>query len=103
MIAAALGWVGTVGTFVAYLAVSRGWLAGHSWRYATLNAVGGMLGGIAATLYGAWPSAASNFIWAAIGVGTLTDIVRRRRDRRVCATQAPSGPPALESCAGLAS
>lgn len=102
MIAAALGWVGTVGTFVAYLAVSRGWLAGHSWRYATLNTVGGFLGGAAAVLYGAWPSAASNFIWAAIGVATLAGTVRSRRQNPDRATEELSPAP-LQPCAGVMS
>ena len=68
MIAAILGWVGTVGTLLAYLMVSRGRLQANSRRYAALNILGGVLGGSASALYGAWPSAVSNFIWAAVGL-----------------------------------
>ena len=56
MVAATLGWLGTAGTFFAYLMASHGWLQAHSRRYATLNIVGGILGGTASVLYGAWPS-----------------------------------------------
>lgn len=77
MIAAALGWLGTAGTFMAYVMVSRGWLSANSRRYATLNIVGGLLGGTASVIYGAWPSVASNFIWAAVGIVTVTAAARR--------------------------
>lgn len=83
MIAAAMGWVGTAGTFFAYLMVSRGWLTAHSRRYATLNIVGGILGGTASALYGAWPSAASNFIWAFVGFVTVNAALRARRQTRL--------------------
>lgn len=77
MIAAALGWLGTVGTFVAYVLVSRGRMHAESWRYGLLNLVGGVLAGTASVLYAAWPSAASNFVWAALGAVTLGNAVRR--------------------------
>ncbi|ORB31022.1 CBU_0592 family membrane protein [Mycolicibacterium parafortuitum] len=75
MIAAILGWVGTVGTLLAYLMVSRGRLQANSRRYAALNILGGVLGGSASALYGAWPSAVSNFIWAAVGLMTVVSRV----------------------------
>lgn len=64
---------------MAYVMVSRGWLAANSRRYATLNIVGGLLGGVASVLYGAWPSAASNFIWAVVGLITITAALRASR------------------------
>lgn len=67
MIAAVLGWAGTVGTFAAYILVSRGRLGISSLRYAFINTVGGVFGGTAAVLYGAWPSAAANLAWALVG------------------------------------
>ncbi|KRD14079.1 hypothetical protein ASE48_03370 [Mycobacterium sp. Root265] len=76
MIAATLGWVGTAGTLVAYLSLSRGWLSNASRRYAALNIVGGVLGGTASALYGAWPSAASNYAWAAIGAMSVAALYR---------------------------
>ncbi len=83
MIAATLGWVGAVGTLFAYLAVSRGWLCGKSRRYATLNIAGGVMAGVAAGMYGAWPSAASNLVWALIGAATLATHLREARRHRL--------------------
>ncbi|MFC7620764.1 hypothetical protein [Microlunatus sp. GCM10028923] len=72
--------MGTIGTFVAYVMLTRGRLTPKSLRYASLNTVGGLLGGTAATLYGAWPSAAASFLWAALaGYSMITGYRRRRR------------------------
>jgi hypothetical protein len=76
MLAAILGWLGTVGTFVAYVLVFRGRLIADSWRYGVLNALGGSFGAIAAVLYGAWPSAVSNFIWAGVGFFTVASATK---------------------------
>jgi hypothetical protein len=85
-----LGWVGTTGTFGAYLLLSRGWLASHSLTYSMLNVVGGLLAAWASAAYGAWPSVVSNLVWAAVGLHAAgrTMVERRRADgpRR---TQAP--------------
>ena len=83
MIAATLGWVGAAGTLFAYLAVSRGWLGGKSRRYAALNITGGLMAGAAAGMYGAWPSAASNLVWALIGVASLSTHLRAARRHRL--------------------
>ncbi|ORA28205.1 hypothetical protein BST13_29030 [Mycobacterium aquaticum] len=76
MLAAILGWLGTVGTFVAYVLVVRGRLIADSWRYGLLNALGGTSGAIAAALYGAWPSAVSNVIWASVGFVTVASATK---------------------------
>ena len=86
MLSAALGWLGMAGTFVAYLLLWRGRVASESLTYATLNAVGGLLGGTGSVLYGAWPSAASNFVWAAIGLHSIVVSVGTR-------TAAAAGSP----------
>ncbi|SEC23149.1 hypothetical protein SAMN04489844_1920 [Nocardioides exalbidus] len=89
MIAAALGWVGTMGTFAAYILLWRGKLASDSLTYAVMNTVGGLLGGAASAYYGAWPSVASNVVWAAVGMHSIGVEVRRRiRSRRSRATTA---------------
>jgi len=75
VIPALLGWAGMAGTLAAYALVWRGRLYATSWQYAALNVVGGLLGGIASLLYGAWPAAASNFVWAAIGLQSLVRTV----------------------------
>lgn len=83
MIAAALGWLGTIGTLVAYLMLTRGHLAASSLSYAMLNALGGLFGGAASAAYGAWPSATSNFVWAALGLHSAIAAVCRHRRREL--------------------
>lgn len=78
MIAAVLGWVGTVGLLATYVLASRGRLAVSSLKYASVNAVGGLLAGTASALYGAWPGATANFVWAVVGVHTLALCVHRK-------------------------
>ncbi|MGW0161329.1 CBU_0592 family membrane protein [Mycobacterium sp. NPDC003323] len=92
MVAATLGWVGAVGTLFAYLAVSRGWLCGKSRRYAALNIAGGTMAGVAAGMYGAWPSAASNLVWALIGVISVVAQQREARRTRVVLVSAMPAP-----------
>ena len=55
MIAASLGWLGTIGTIMAYVLMSNGKLVSTSKRYAAMNVVGGLLAGASATAYPAWP------------------------------------------------
>ncbi|MEH3131489.1 MAG: hypothetical protein PGN27_16195 [Mycolicibacterium neoaurum] len=83
MITATLGWVGAAGTLFAYLAVSRGWLGGKSRPYAALNITGGLMAGAAAAMYGAWPSAASNLVWALIGLASVATHLREVRHHRL--------------------
>jgi ammonia channel protein AmtB len=79
MLAAVLGWLGTAGTFMAYAMLWRGRVTSDSLRYAALNALGGLMGGIACAIYGAWPSVAANFAWAALGLHSMVGTLRRRR------------------------
>lgn len=79
MLAAALGWLGTAGTFLAYAMLWRGRLTSESRLYAVLNMAGGLMAGSACALYGAWPSAASNLAWAALGLHSMIRAHRRRR------------------------
>lgn len=97
--AAALGWIGTAGTFVAYLLLWRGRVGSESLVYALMNACGGLLAGAASVLYGAWPSAASNFVWAAIGVhSTMTALHRRLRARRPAGHAVSTVPDSVADC-----
>jgi hypothetical protein len=91
MIAALLGWLGTAGTFAAYAMLWRGHLESTSIRYAALNVVGGLLGGLGSAFYGAWPSVASNLVWAALG---LHSVVSSRLEPRVEAAEDRSESPA---------
>lgn len=88
MLAAALGWLGTIGVFVAYAMLWRGRLTPESYVYAALNTAGGLVGGISCVLYGAWPSVVSNIAWAVVGFHSL---VRTYRQRHRAATAATAG------------
>ena len=83
MIAAALGWIGTLGTMGAYVLLSRGRWHSTSLRYAALNGVGGLLGAAGSTLYGAWPSVASNVVWAGVAAQSVVMTLRERRHHRL--------------------
>ncbi len=79
IVAGVLGWMGTAGTFLAYVLLWRGRVMSTSLTYAAMNTVGGVLAGTAGALYGAWPVVASNVIWAGVGIQTLVMTVRARR------------------------
>ena len=66
MLAAVMGWIGTLGTIGAYVMLSRGYVSPTSIRYGVLNLVGGLLGASGSAAYGAWPSVASNLVWAVV-------------------------------------
>lgn len=78
MIAATLGWAGMLGTLGAYLMLTRGRVSATSLSYGLINVVGGLLAGVAAMLYGAWPNAASGLIWAAVGAHATYPLLRAR-------------------------
>lgn len=82
LVAGVLGWLGTAGTFAAYLLLWRGRLASTSLTYAAMNTIGGLLAGTAGALYGAWPVVASNAVWAALGAHTLLVTLRARARRQ---------------------
>ncbi len=82
MIAASLGWVGTVGTMLAYVLMTNGRLVSTSRTYAAMNVAGGVLAGVSATAYAAWPSVASNVAWAGIGAWSLLSAARAARRNR---------------------
>jgi hypothetical protein len=87
MIAAAMGWIGTLGTISAYVMLSRGrWNAG-SIRYGVLNLLGGLLGAAGSTAYGAWPSVASNLIWACVALQSIVVTMQARRAVTVLAEE----------------
>ena len=71
MTAAVLGWVGTIGTMAAYILQTNGRLVSTSRTYAAMNVLGGLLAGCSAVLYAAWPSVASNLVWAGVGAWGL--------------------------------
>lgn len=95
LVAAALGWLGTLGTFIAYILLVRGRITPASSSYAAMNVLGGVFCGSASVVYHAWPSVASNFVWSAVGIHTLLVSLRRRaalvRARRRAARAAAAG------------
>ena len=91
MVAAVLGWVGTIGTFGAYVLLSRGLWHATSVRYAALNGVAGLLGAFGSSLYGAWPSVVSNLLWSCVAAQSIVLIYReRRRAARVAGRVEPT-------------
>lgn len=91
MFAAAMGWIGTVGTIGAYVMLSRGLWSVTSIRYGVLNVAGGLLCAAASSAYGAWPSVASNLIWSGVAAHSVVLTLRARR-----ITTAPAADPAFE-------
>ena len=82
MIAAALGWFGTLGTIGAYILLSRGRWHATSLRYGALNGVAGLLGAAGSSLYGAWPSVASTLLWSCVAAHSTLLTYRERRAAR---------------------
>ena len=87
MIAAAMGWIGTLGTIGAYVMLSRGSWHSASLRYAALNGIGGLLCGSASAAYGAWPSVASNLVWSGVALHSAFVVLRDRRTRRMASVE----------------
>lgn len=65
------GWIGAAATLGAYLLVSQGRVGPDSMKFQGMNMLGAALLGISATVSGAWPSAAANYVWILIGVQTV--------------------------------
>ena len=81
-IPAALGWAGTVGTFVAYVMIWRGWAETTAMHYSMLNAVGGFMAAAGAASYSAWPAFSSSLVWGIIGALGVATAMRARVARR---------------------
>jgi hypothetical protein len=75
---AAVGWVGAVAILLAYGLNHRGRLQPRDAGYLVLNTVGSVGLMISTAAAGAWPSAAVNLIWLAIGVPQIIASLRRR-------------------------
>jgi hypothetical protein len=100
MIAAAMGWIGTVGGISAYLLLSRGRWHVTSLRYSALNGVAGVLAASASAVYGAWPSVVSNLLWSGIALHSALVTLHARRSVRLATVvplpvadpEPPTGP-----------
>lgn len=82
-IGSALGWIGTIGTFSAYVLIWRGLVGPQARGYCLLNATGGFLAAAGAFSYGAWPAFVSNLVWGLIGAHGFIMALRWRRPARV--------------------
>ncbi|WP_336660244.1 hypothetical protein [Leucobacter sp. USHLN153] len=78
-VGSALGWVGTAGTFAAYVLMLRGTWTPSMKRYLVLNTAGGLFAAAGALAYGAWPSMVSNVVWAVMGGYGLIVALRATR------------------------
>jgi hypothetical protein len=96
MFAAAMGWIGTVGTIGAYLMLSRGHWHSTSVRYGLLNMLGGVLGAGGSAAYGAWPSVASNLIWSGVALQSVLVTLRSRRSVRTLSVVPEPEPPSVQ-------
>lgn len=97
----ALGWVGAVLCLAAYLLVSTGRWSAASGRYQLANVVSGLMLGTVAATAGVWPSAATNAVWA--GVGLVTGLLLLRARRRTAASSATAVGTASAAGVGTAS
>jgi hypothetical protein len=67
-----VGWIGMALLISAYGLVTVGRLHGPDLTFQLMNLVGGSSLMVNTAYYGAWPSAALNFVWVVIGVVGLT-------------------------------
>jgi hypothetical protein len=79
MIAAAMGWIGTIGGISAYILLTQGRWHATSLRYSALNGIAGVLAATASAVYGAWPSVASNLLWTGIALHSALRTLHERR------------------------
>jgi hypothetical protein len=63
-----VGWLGMALLIGAYALVTAGRLHGPDLTFQLMNLVGGAALMVNSAYYGAWPSAALNLVWVAIGL-----------------------------------
>jgi hypothetical protein len=75
-----VGWIGMALLIGAYALVTAGRLHGPGLTFQLMNLVGGASLMVNSAYYGAWPSAALNLVWVAIGfVGLARARIREHR------------------------
>jgi hypothetical protein len=75
---ALLGWVGAAVLLAAYALVSTKRITGDSAVFQGLNMAGGAALALNSAANGAWPSAALNVVWVAIGAVAMFRLARAR-------------------------
>lgn len=76
------GWAGAAVTIGAYALVTNGRVSPSSMAYQGLNIGGAAALALSAMVNGAWPSAATNIIWVAIGMHAAVNFGRAVLRRR---------------------
>ncbi|MEY4763264.1 MAG: hypothetical protein RLZZ200_3121 [Pseudomonadota bacterium] len=76
-----VGWLGALLILLAYALLSTGRIEGRSRTYQWLNLFGAVGFIVNSSWNGAWPSAALNVVWLAIGAVTLWRLGRGRQSR----------------------
>jgi hypothetical protein len=77
-----IGWVGAMCVLLAYLLLLRGNITSEGSRYLSLNFLGSACLAVSTSVARAWPSAAVNLIWLAIGIAPLIRALARIQPRR---------------------
>lgn len=88
-----LGWAGAACLLLAYGLASTGRVSAEGARFQLMNLGGALALTVNSGYYGAWPSAALNVVWIAIGVGALIRgrYVRRRASAEDHSPATPRG------------
>ena len=81
---ATIGWTGAVSLLVAYLLLLRRRTSADSHLYLSLNFLGSACLALSTSAAHAWPSAAVNLIWLAIGIAPLLRAWVKLHARRQC-------------------
>lgn len=81
---AGIGWAGALSVLIAYLLLLRGSTSADSHLYLSLNFVGSACLAVSTSAAHAWPSAAVNLIWLAIGFAPLVRAWVRLHARHRC-------------------
>jgi hypothetical protein len=81
---AAIGWAGAISMLTAYLLLLRRKTSAHSHLYLGLNFLGSACLVVSTYAAHAWPSAAVNLIWLALGVAPLVRAWVNLYARRQC-------------------
>ena len=76
-----IGWVGAVSVLSAYFMVSFGKVEGDSFKYQFLNILGAICLIANTAYYKAYPSTVVNFIWIFIGLYSLHNTKKIRRNK----------------------
>jgi hypothetical protein len=83
LLPSAAGWTGALLTTGGYALVSQGRVSASSRSFQGANALGAVLLTLSAVSTGAWPSAAANVVWLAIGGLAFFTSLRAARAAKV--------------------